>query len=100
MEYIVEKLIDGKWYVEGRGPIQYANRVIDNYSKLQISIRLREIQKTKVAGYEGIFSNEGIYVPIEDAYDYARDNLDSMSENNKKEFVEFFFSGNWIGKDI
>jgi len=45
------------------------------------------------AGYEEI--GTGIFVAEEDAYDYAMERI-SLDEAEKKEFVEWFYSGNWI----
>ncbi|WP_281550197.1 hypothetical protein [Murimonas intestini] len=39
-------------------------------------------------------------VQEEDAYLYAKENLDELEEKDKQAFVEWFFSGNWIrGED-
>lgn len=46
--------------------------------------------------YIGCFSERGKRVPEEMAFEYAKDHLDEMNERDKKEFVEWFFSGNWI----
>ena len=32
MEYIVEKYFDGEWYYEGRGKIEYVNKMIKFYT--------------------------------------------------------------------
>lgn len=34
----------------------------------------------------------------DDAYEYAKDHLDSMDDRDKADFVEWFFSGNWLRK--
>lgn len=44
----------------------------------------------------GIGPEEGRRVPDCDAYEYAKAHLDEMPEKDKKLFVEFFFSGNWV----
>ena len=41
----------------------------------------------------------GKVVRVEDAYTYAKAHLDEMPEEDKKEFVRFFFSCNWIEGD-
>lgn len=41
----------------------------------------------------------GKVVRVEDAYTYAKAHLDEMPEEDKKEFVRFFFSSNWIEGD-
>lgn len=40
----------------------------------------------------------GIFVPEEDAYEYALERV-SQDEDLKQEFVEWFYSGNWIKED-
>lgn len=43
---------------------------------------------------------EGHVVEEALAYDYAKAHLDEMTDADKRTFVEFFFSGNWIeGED-
>jgi hypothetical protein len=44
----------------------------------------------------GIGPEDGRRVPDCDAYEYAKAHLDEMPEKDKKLFVEFFFSGNWV----
>lgn len=41
----------------------------------------------------------GIFVPEEDAYDYAMERISNGTEKEKQEFVEWFYSGNWIRED-
>ena len=51
--------------------------------------------------YVGCFGKEkGIVVPVEDAYEYAKDHLDELAEEDRNEFVEWFFSGNFIEKEV
>lgn len=52
-------------------------------------------EKLQGAGHEEI--GTGIFVPKEDAYDYALERV-SQDEDLKQEFVEWFYSGNWIMK--
>lgn len=40
----------------------------------------------------------GVFVPEEDAYGYALERI-SLDEELKQEFVEWFYSGNWIEED-
>ncbi|MCI9135440.1 MAG: hypothetical protein HFI31_14845 [Lachnospiraceae bacterium] len=47
-------------------------------------------------GYEEI--GTGLFVPEKDAYSYALEVL-SYYEKERKEFVEWFYSGNWIKED-
>lgn len=46
--------------------------------------------------YIGIGPEKGKIVPEEEAYQYAKDHLDELSDKEKTLFVEFFFSGDWI----
>lgn len=54
------------------------------------------MDKLQGEGYEEI--GTGVFVPEEDAYDYALERV-SQDEEEKKEFVEWFYSGNWIKKN-
>jgi hypothetical protein len=47
----------------------------------------------------GIMSNEGIKIPEDEAFDYAKEHLNELDERDRKEFVEWFFSGNWVKKE-
>lgn len=53
-------------------------------------------EKLQGAGYEEI--GTGIFVQEEDAYEYALERI-SQDEDLQKEFVEWFYSGNWIKED-
>lgn len=46
--------------------------------------------------YKGIGPNRGEVVSEEEAFDYAITALASDHIGIKKEFVEWYFSGNWI----
>lgn len=48
-------------------------------------------------GYKSMKSKE--FVPENEAFDYAKAHLDELSEKDQKEFVEWFFSGNWYRED-
>lgn len=51
--------------------------------------------------YVGCFGKDkGIVVPQEQAFDYAKSHLDALDEKDKAEFVEWFFSGNFIKKEV
>ena len=53
------------------------------------------------SSYIGCFGTErGVVVPEEQAFDYAKNHLDELSEEDKQEFVDWFFSGNFIKKEI
>ena len=45
MEYIVEKLIDDEWYLEGEGPIEYVNRVIPYLVNNGMVFRIKEVSR-------------------------------------------------------
>ena len=53
-------------------------------------------EKLNDAGYTEF--GTGIFVPEEDAYRYATERV-SLDEELKQEFVEWFYSGNWVKKD-
>lgn len=58
----------------------------------------------ELAGYEGICSNKGKFVPVDEAFDYAAEKVGILDfdENApdaaefKDVLVEWFYSGNWI----
>ena len=50
----------------------------------------------KGPGYKEL--DTGIFVPEEDAYDYALERI-SQDEELKREMVEWFYSGNWIKEE-
>ena len=41
----------------------------------------------------------GKVVRVENAYAYAKEHFDEMPEEDKKEFVRFFFSGDWTKEE-
>ncbi len=45
------------------------------------------------SGYEEI--GTGIFVPEENAFEYALEQV-SLNKEEKQEFVDWFYSGNWI----
>lgn len=47
--------------------------------------------------YKELTTNE--MVSEEDAFLYAKENLDYMEGKDKKEFLDWFFSGNWVKED-
>ena len=49
--------------------------------------------------YRGIGPEKGRTVEEPFSYEYAKAHLDELSEQDKKEFVEWFFSGNWYKED-
>lgn len=44
-------------------------------------------------------SNLNIAVKEEDAYEYAKQHMADLSLTEREDFVEFFFSGDWIKKE-
>lgn len=50
-------------------------------------------QEEVVKGYENISSGE--FIPVEDALEYAREHAE-QGEDTDQEFIDWFFSGNWI----
>lgn len=51
-------------------------------------------EKLNGSGYSEI--GTGNFVPEEDAFDYALERLMDSEEEFKNEFVDWFYSGNWI----
>ena len=45
MAYIVEKWVDCEWWYEGKGDINYVNRVIPYLVERKMLFRLREVEK-------------------------------------------------------
>ena len=45
MIYVVDKLIDGEWYFEGQGPIEYVNRIIVYLANNNIRFRVLEVEQ-------------------------------------------------------
>ena len=58
-----------------------------------------------IIGYRGLGPEKGQYVPMEDALKYAMSRCGisfsgeqaDTKEDFKKDFVEWFYSGNWTG---
>lgn len=42
--------------------------------------------------------DNGVFVPAEDGYEYALERI-SLDEELKQEFVEWFYSGNWVREE-
>lgn len=49
----------------------------------------------KIVGYEGMSCENNKFIPVEDAFQYALERV-SRNEQDKNEFIEWFFSGNWV----
>ncbi len=50
-------------------------------------------EKLNGPGWEDM--DTGVFIPAEDGYKYALERI-SQDEDLKREFVEWFYSGNWI----
>lgn len=49
--------------------------------------------------YSGIAQESENEVTEKDAFLYAKEHLDYLNEKDKQDFIEWFFSGNWIKKE-
>ena len=49
--------------------------------------------------YIGILSNEGVNVSDQDAFQYVKDHLDELPDEDKLKCVQFYFSGDFIHKE-
>ncbi len=49
----------------------------------------------RTAGYAGFGKNQGIFVPAEEAFAYAMEHMDKLPEQDKNDFVEWWFSENY-----
>ncbi len=76
-------------------PEQIENQMVID-SEWEWNVPAESKEKLGGAGYKGI--STGIFVPKEDAYEYALERI-SLDEELKQEFVEWFYSGNWIKED-
>lgn len=63
---------------------------------VQAVIDFESEKKLNGAGYEEL--GTGLFVPAEDAYKFALERI-SMSEEEQREFVEWFYSGNFVWRD-
>jgi len=46
--------------------------------------------------YNGIFCEKGKLIESDKAFDYAIERILQGTEEEKSEFVDWYFSGNWI----
>ena len=53
-------------------------------------------EKLDGPGWEDM--DNGVFVPAEDGYEYALERT-SLDEELKQEFVEWFYSGNWVKEE-
>ena len=79
-------------------PEQIENKMVLNHlwESLEKSVPDEITEKPNGAGYEEI--GTGIFVPEEDAYEYALERI-SQDEELKQELVEWFYSGNWVKEE-
>lgn len=49
--------------------------------------------------YEGVGPETGIVVSKDMAFAYAMERMKNADESEKSEFVEWYFSGDWIKKE-
>lgn len=54
----------------------------------------------KNTGFIGVGPEQGTYVSGEDAYAYALERIQMSDEEEKNEFLEWFYSGNWISEEV
>lgn len=73
-------VMDSQW--------QHFGRVPDGTEEIR--------EKLRGAGY--LNPDSGVFIPEEDAYAYALENI-SLDEDLKEEFIEWFYSENWIKED-
>lgn len=72
------------------------NRMVVDSEWRHLEAQPEVAEKLNEPGYTEIGTE--IFVPEEDAYDYALERI-SLDEESKQEFVEWFYSGNWIKED-
>lgn len=49
--------------------------------------------------YKGIFKNDGIIVGAEKAFNYAIQRVVQGTKEEKKEFIEWYYSGDWVEEE-
>mgnify|MGYP007122734501 CR=1 FL=1 len=47
-------------------------------------------------GYRGIGPEAGTFIPESEAFAYALERCQTGTKEEKKEFIEWYYSGNWI----
>lgn len=50
-------------------------------------------------GFIGVGPEQGTYVPIEDAFEYAVERLKNGSKEEKEEFISWWYSGNFCKEE-
>lgn len=77
-------------------PNMIENRMVVNSEWVNLEKEHEVKEKLNGPGYEEI--GTGIFVPEEDAYEYALERI-SYDVDLKKELVEWFYSGNWVKEE-
>ncbi len=75
---------------------QIENRMVIDSLWVNLEKQHEVKEKLNGPGYEEVGTR--IFVPEEDAYDYALERI-SQDEELKQEMVEWFYSGNWIREE-
>lgn len=55
--------------------------------------------KEKLNGSGYAATDSGTFVPEEDAFLYALERVSNGTEEEKQEFVDWFYSGNWVKEE-
>lgn len=50
--------------------------------------------------YIGFGEYQGVKVPEEESFEYAKNHIDDLSDEDKQGFVDWFFSGEFIKEEI
>lgn len=56
-----------------------------------------DAEKSNCVGWTEI--STGVFIPEEDAFNRALEMISLGTEGEKKEFVEWFYSGNWVKEE-
>ena len=105
---IVNLTLEGSFFSEG-GKLRFGtldSDILKAVSQLMGAgylpegrLEIRMYEKAEPAAYRGIGPNAGLLVEEVRAFDYVKEHLDELPDRDRKELVEFFFSGDWIGID-
>lgn len=80
-------------------PEPIENKMVINHlwECLERSVPDEVREKLKQPGYTEIGTN--IFVPERNAFDFAIERILGGTEEEKEEFIEWFYSGNWIKEE-
>ena len=53
-----------------------------------------------MTGYAGIGPERGKFVAEDEAFQYLKEHLDFLPEREKQEIIDWYYSGNWIYKEL